>query len=114
MVSACVGSLASGARAWFAVEQGHARTICIGVCVCIGVLQCEPAFSEAASAGDCAPKAAAAPASSAARRPHDATRSVAAAGTARGCEHGVRSAVALAASSTAIEALRMCGMSERG
>ena len=62
-----------------------------------------------ASAGNCAPQAAAAPASSAARRPHeDATRSVAAAaGTARGCAHGVRNALALAAKSTAIEKLRM-------
>ena len=63
----------------------------------------------AASAGNCAPQAAAAPASSAARRPYeDATRSVAAAaGTARGCAHGVRNALALAAKSTAIETPRM-------
>ena len=62
-----------------------------------------------ASAGNCALQAAAAPASSAARRPHeDATRSVAAAaGMARGCAHGVRNALALAAKSTAIEKLRM-------
>jgi hypothetical protein len=63
----------------------------------------------AASAGNCAPQAAAAPASSAARRPYeDATRSVAAAaGTARGCAHGVLNALALAAKSTAIETPRM-------
>jgi hypothetical protein len=71
----------------------------------------EPASSgrARASAGNCAPQAAAAPASSAARRPHeDATRSVAAAaGTARGCAHGVRNALALAVKSTAIEKLRM-------
>ena len=109
MASACVGSLASGARAWFAVEPNCVRSICfcVCVCVCICILQHEPALGSAASAGDCAPKAAAAPASSAARRPHDATCSVAAAGTVRGCALGVRSAVALTASSTAIEALRI-------
>ena len=111
-------SVPCGERVCWLARFGRACVVCSGAKLCpiylrlrlrlrLCVLQHEPALGSAASAGDCAPKAAAAPASSAARRPHDATCSVAAAGTVRGCALGVRSAVVLAASSTAIEALRI-------
>ena len=105
-----------GERVCWLARFGRACVVCNGATLWplylrlrlrLCVLQHEPALGSAASAGDCAPKAAAAPASSAARRPHDATCSVAAAGTVRGCALGVRSAVVLTASSTAIEALRI-------